>query len=454
MRILLLLLSIIPFCSFSQSLIVNNIKIEGNKRTRAMIIERELPFKTGDTLKIENLKEVLQKSKDNILNTSLFNFTEVDTVNTTNNTTNVIIRVTERWYFWPIPIFEQASTNVNAFLYDKDFEKINYGLFFAKANFRGRNELLRFVFRKGFREQYGVAYSNPGIGREQKFGYEIKYLFYRQKQLSFKTENNKPVDLTTNEFNYHNFNGTLSFTYRPEIHNWHNLSIAFNDHYISDTLFISNPYFLGSSRNNLKYFNALYSFTRDMRNSNYYPLGGYYFSGTISKTGFGIIKHEPDFITINLKSSKYFNIYKRFYGSCAGQFEYSNRKTPSYIFSRAFGYSNYTKGMELYVIDGNGFGLFNGAVRYQLLKPRTKQIKKIKAEKFSKFHYAFYTSLNFDMGYVINETKTVVNHANEFLYGYGIGLDFVTYYDIVLRFEYSINKFGEPGLFLHFNAPF
>ncbi len=454
MRIFFIFFILLPFLSFSQALIIKNIKIEGNKRTQSFVIERELPFKPGDTLKTENLGEVLKKGKENILNTSLFNFADVDTFNLTDNTIDILIKVTERWYFWPIPIFEQASRNVNTFLYEKDFDKINYGLFFAKANFRGRNELLRFVFRRGFREQYGLAYSNPGIGMKQKFGYEIKYLFYRQKKLSYATINNRPIDLYTNEYNYHNSNGSINLSYRPGIHNWHNISISYNDHYISDTLFIANPYFLGNSRNNVQYFNAQYTFTRDVRNSNYYPLDGYYFSGTISKTGFGLIKREPDFITLNLKSSRYFNIYKRFYGSFAGQFEYSSRYSPSYIFSKAFGYSNYTKGMELYVIDGNGFGLFNSSIRYQLVKPRIKQFNKLKIEKFSKFHYAFYASLNFDMGYVINETKTDVSHANEFLYGYGTGLDFVTYYDIVLRFEFSVNKFGESGLFLHFNAPF
>lgn len=454
MRILIILFFSIPFLSFSQSLIVNSIKIEGNKKTRPIVIERELPFKSGDTLKVENLKEILKKGKENILNTSLFNFADIDTSNVTIYTVDINIKVTERWYFWPIPIFEQASRNVNTYLYEKDFDKINYGLFFAQSNFRGRNELLRFVFRMGFREQYGLAYSNPGIGMKQKFGYEIKYLYYRQKKLSYSTINNKPVDLFTNKYNYHNSNGSVNFTYRPGIHNRHNLSVTFNDHNISDTLFIANPYFLGGSRKNIQYFNIQYSFTRDVRNSNYYPLNGYYFSGTFSKTGFGIFKHEPDFMTVNLKSSKYFNIFQRLFGSIAGQLEYSNLKKPSYLFLKAFGYNSYTKGMELYVIDGNGFGLFNSSVRYQLVKPRIKQFKKLKIEKFSKFHYAFYTSFNFDIGYVINEINTDASLANEFLYGYGIGLDFVTYYDIVLRFEFSLNKFGETGLFLHFNAPF
>ena len=42
---------------------------------------------------------------------------------------------------------------------------------------------------------------------------------------------------------------------------------------------------------------------------------------------------------------------------------------------------------------------------------------------------------------------------NKFIYGTGMGLDFVTYYDKVLRLEYGINDMGETGLFIHFVAP-
>ena len=42
---------------------------------------------------------------------------------------------------------------------------------------------------------------------------------------------------------------------------------------------------------------------------------------------------------------------------------------------------------------------------------------------------------------------------NKFIFGTGIGLDFVTYYDKVLRLEYGVNDMGETGLFIHFVAP-
>ena len=44
--------------------------------------------------------------------------------------------------------------------------------------------------------------------------------------------------------------------------------------------------------------------------------------------------------------------------------------------------------------------------------------------------------------------------TNQLLFGRGISLDYVTYYDKMLRIEYGINRLGEKGIFLHFTNPF
>jgi hypothetical protein len=40
------------------------------------------------------------------------------------------------------------------------------------------------------------------------------------------------------------------------------------------------------------------------------------------------------------------------------------------------------------------------------------------------------------------------------LYTAGAGVDVVTVYDIVLRFEYSFNQLGQPGFFFHIRNDF
>ena len=68
--------------------------------------------------------------------------------------------------------------------------------------------------------------------------------------------------------------------------------------------------------------------------------------------------------------------------------------------------------------------------------------------------YALYLKAQFDGGYVYADQYRANNPlSNSWLYGGGLGLDFVTYYDRVFRFEYSVNKLGKGGLYIHFIAP-
>jgi hypothetical protein len=49
-----------------------------------------------------------------------------------------------------------------------------------------------------------------------------------------------------------------------------------------------------------------------------------------------------------------------------------------------------------------------------------------------------------------NGTNNLQNH---FLLGYGLGLDFTTYYDVVVRIESTLNLMNQPGIYFHFTAP-
>ena len=44
--------------------------------------------------------------------------------------------------------------------------------------------------------------------------------------------------------------------------------------------------------------------------------------------------------------------------------------------------------------------------------------------------------------------------VNSFLYTGGFGIDVVTFYDLVFRFEYSFNQLGQSGLFFHIGSDF
>ena len=99
-------------------LIIRDVVIEGNKVTKRNIILRELVFVRGDTIEKMELLTTLERSKENLLNLSIFNFVSFDVKHFPGNRIDVIITVQERWYIWPTPIFEFADRNFSSFLED------------------------------------------------------------------------------------------------------------------------------------------------------------------------------------------------------------------------------------------------------------------------------------------------------------------------------------------------
>ena len=80
----------------NEFIIINGIGVIGNKTTKSHIILRELPFSVNDTIARADMEAKLKSAKENILNTSLFNFVRVDTITSANERVNVLISVAER----------------------------------------------------------------------------------------------------------------------------------------------------------------------------------------------------------------------------------------------------------------------------------------------------------------------------------------------------------------------
>jgi len=66
-----------------------------------------------------------------------------------------------------------------------------------------------------------------------------------------------------------------------------------------------------------------------------------------------------------------------------------------------------------------------------------------------------YLSFNNDTGFSNDPYYRVGNPlANKLLYGYGLGLDVVAWYNKTARFEFSWNDIGQRGFFLRIDSGF
>lgn len=459
-RILLIftVLMSIGLQSFSQlhsEVTVGNISIEGDKITHKPIIIRELEFSEGEVLTEKELDQKIIRSRQNLLNRSLFNFVTIDK-NCNNGVCDILITVTERWYIWPIPIIEYADRNLNVWWETKDLSRLNYGLDLRIENFRGRMENLNIIVRGGYNQTLAAKWQLPYLTKNQIFGMGFEAGYIRNHEIAYASENNKyKFYKSDNSYARQLGYAHANATFRPKFNFLHQLSFGFTHLKIQDSVLFYNPdYTYGDTE--YDFLSLSYTYKHDFRDFKPYPLSGYYFDVRIIKTGLGLLSKDVNQVYFDFNLDHYFNIWKRWnfaYGF-SGRLTLTDNFQP-YFLAQGIGLSGFDiRGYELYLINGQNLGILKSNLKFTIIPKTNFNIKWLKSEKFNKVFYALYTNLFFDMGYAQDKfwhQKNPLN--NQLLWGTGIGLDFITYYDMVFRLEYSINKQGNTGLYLSLVAP-
>lgn len=463
-KVLLLLLYLLPLLCFAgltgegSKIVVGNLVFKGNKITHENIMRREMEFSQGDTLSNFELTTRIGQSKLNLLNTSLFNFVTIDTASApAGGAVNIIITVTERWYTWIGIIAELADRNFNTWWETRDFSRVNIGARVSRNNFRGRMEQLKFAFQLGRTQKLSMYYEMPYINRQKTAGLIFNAGYSRQHEAGYITENDKYLYLKSDGVLRSDLNLSVHLRIRANMMQSHQFGLEYNHFEFADSLLILNPDYSFGNQKQVSYFSLVYLFKADHRDIHYYPLSGWYFDVLANKSGFGILPGETGALWFINPTFRYYQpLSSRFYLSAGLTGKVSSDAAQPYFYQRGLGYGrDFVRGYEYYVVDGKHYAMLKTNLKFAILQPRTLQINFIPSEKFSKLHYAVYLNIFADGAYVsgLKNTEEVHNLLpNTFLHGLGLGVDVVTYYDKVVRLEYSVNKWGESGIFIHFIA--
>jgi outer membrane protein assembly factor BamA len=436
--------------------IIKKIVLIGNKRTKDRILYRELIFQQGDTLDAEALEIAFRRSTENLNNTLLFNTVNIQKVQDGPDGMDVFIFVAERWYIFPAPIFELADRNFNEWWKTKDFSRTIYGGYLYWNNFRGRNETLVLGVRAGYTQEITVSYSIPYINHRQKDGLAFSYYYSRNHEVSYQTINNHLAYLKE-PYSYvkREWQTGIQYSLRQAIYNTWYISINERFTAVSDMVSALNPDFFLKGNTTQQYASLRLLFRHDQRDNVNYPLKGNYFDFEVMKMGFTVFNDDVDFIYLTSQYKRYWELWKHIYFATGVKGKFSSQDQQPYYNTRGLGYgSDYLRGYEYYVIDGQKYVWLKTNLKYELLPVHYLNASIIPTEKFSNIPYSFYLNLYADYGYVQDKFYSLYNPlTNSNLYSFGGGIDFATYYNFVLRAEYSINKFGEKGIFIHFSAP-
>jgi len=441
----------------STRVVINQIFIGGNTKTKEKIILRELLFQNSDTIYEQHLNVLIEKSKENLLNTSLFNYVTFNTLSEQPNLIDIYILVEERWYLWPYLILEQADRNLSSFLHNKDWSRINYGLMVVKNNFRGRAETVKFKIRLGYKEQLMLGYEIPYIGNSRKHGLAAEFSWFRQNEIPFKTDFDELVFYKDDISYVSKKHGTrITYQFRNKYYLRHKFSAIYNYTQVNDTIIDLNSNYLGNSSNKTQYFSLVYNFEIDKRNYKHYPLTGYNFDLVLSRKGLNILPYAiKGKWEIESQAYYYMGFTDRFYGGLGAQGKMSSNYKQPFLIEEALGYKSFLRSFEYNVINGQQFITGRTFLKYAIIPMQIRQIEGWNWSKFNKIHYSLFVNAFFDTGYVYDIYPNVTNTLpNTFLASAGIGVDLVAYYDQVIRFEYSFNRFGNHGFFLHVGKAF
>lgn len=435
--------------------VIGKIYIEGNKRTKPYIVERELPFRTGDSVYLPELVHKFEIARQQLFNTSLFNEVIVALKSFRGYQVDVIIQLKERWYIFPIPYIKPVDRNLAEWSKQGyGLSRLNYGFKFTWYNFTGRNDKLRMWLITGYTRQIQFQYDQPYADKTLKHGYRVGFQYAFDKEINYGTKDNQQRFSDSLTDGVKRWSANIDYTYRPGLRTYHAVRLAVSRQVLDTQVLVMNPKYFNNSRREITYPEL--SYTLNYVNVDYvhFPLTGWMYEGSLLRRG---IHADMDMWQLSGKVFKGWRLSKKWFFGWQG---YGTLRVPfdqPFFNQRLFGYGDlFLRGLEKYVIDGVGAAMSKQTLRRELFRFSIPTF--LRSKSHDRIPFRIYARTFADAGYAYNRNtnNVALNNtlANKFLYTGGFGVDVVTFYDFIFRFDYSFNQLGQNGLFLHVKNEF
>ena len=404
-------------------LVVNKIVLIGNETTKDHVILREMTLKIGAPLTAASIEQ----DQKRIYSLQLFNRVEIDYTAEGKQAT-VFVRVSERWYIFPIPVL--------GFKY-RDTKKFYYGAGLIHQNFRGRNEKIVGSFALGFDRWISLAYQNPKLTSDDDifFGSHIGYSHVQNQNVE------------QGLYDQRVYGADMSLGKRIGLYTTVLGILGYDQWNISDPQEGRT-----ASRSGIDKFLSLgLRYVLDTRDIREYPTAGYLTLLSATKLGFGDSQVDLFRYRVDLRGYQPLGADLALCGRTFGSFV-SGGVVPAYLHSY-FGYDERLRGYFNTVFEAEDIVGGSVELRVPILKPRYINVSTpYLPPEFSVLRYGLYAGFFADAGKIWYRTESFGNVP--WRSGYGAGLHFLLPYSIILRTEYALNNMGDWDFILDFGASF
>ena len=301
----------------------------------------------------------------------------------------------------------------------------------------------------GYTRQLQFQYEQPYADPSLRHGFKVGLQYGTTRDINFATNGNEQqfTDTLGGQKRWYAF---VDYLYRPGLRTFNSFRLAWNKESVEDKLIKLNPNYYPDGAKEVSYLEFIYRLNYFKVDYIPFPLHGWMGELSFQKKGF---TRQMNVWQLGGKFTQSWKVMdKAWYAmQTIGTIRFPLEQP--FVNQRLFGYQDmFLRGLENYVIDGVGGILLKQTLRRSLF---TLNIHTgLKSQTHAIIPMKFYGKIFSDLGYAYHTDKTLNSLTNSPMYTAGFGIEMVSFYDFVLRLDYSFNQFGENGVFLHVKSDF
>ncbi|GAB4410352.1 MAG: hypothetical protein OHK0039_14670 [Bacteroidia bacterium] len=446
---------------------VGEIGIEGNDKTRAWVILREMTFAPGDSIERDRLDAELERSRTSVYNLGLFTSVIFEpTVQADVLLLRIVVQ--ERWYLWGSPevdVEERNAYDVLEALRRRELRRLVYGADLTWRNVSGRNETLLLTGQAGFSQRLRIDLLRPALWRRYNTDLRVGVALAREKEVIIGTAQGRVVwqglaggDLQRSISTY------VGAARRFDPFRTLYAELSWRQVVVSDSLYLFDldgaaPPYLPRMATRLAYPGLLLSYAVDRRDIRSFPLSGSKYQlllrcgvvpgGSFVKGGATWAHHLPMGRRWNLAYGAHL------IATLGDSLPFVEKSVIGIDRADFQGISTELRGYEPYVITGTWVSMVKTEWKYAIFPRRIVHLSRIPYRRFRELPAGVYLGAYGDAAYVADRSfsNQDTTFTGRWLLGYGVGLNLTGWYDLLMRIEYSRNLRGEGAIYLHATVP-
>ena len=439
--------------------LIEQLLVEGNRKTRRPIVLRETGLALGDTVRLGDLEAVLARTQRLLVNTGLFSEASVGIADLDVAERRLRLRVVvrEKWYIYPALGVDLADRNFNVWWneQDRDLSRLNFAAALRHRNITGRADRLVFRVQTGYTRRVDLTYRIPYIDRAKVLGLELSALVDRNREWQSRTVDGEQRfygNDTTAVLRRRRL--SIGITARPGIYLSHLLALERQVARADSTLATEvNPEFFGNGRTRQAYHGLVYEVAFDNRDLRFFPLRGNVLRLRAHKIGL-TAADDVNRLNVSLTYARYQPLGGRFNLALEAKAKTDVQRDPVPYFSReslGFG-DDFLRGYQFYVVDGLDYAYAKTTLRAQAYDG-TVRLPYSPVKALNEIPLRVFLGVHGDVGGMRDPTRAPGNVlANRTLTSYGAGVYANAFYGQVFGLECTRNDLGEWGWFLTFDT--